>query len=1114
MKRFLPLLALLPALAFGHDDDPPAYPAGHNPNHEFTADLSVVTGLENPVQGWPVVRLISRGVGGGPVIRDQGFGRPRTLPVSGGQVRVDRLMASEAYAREQEYVLVVGSTPYVFVMPNAPSSFAATRVPVGETGPVTISSDPDGPLHPSPGDIAFNPTGLTPGEYSHGLNIREGGGWHQVQGGEGGAGLNQTQVDARVVAGVKPFARTGGDPIALGDTGFGDDVIDAIDRSRSSYTPGTRTIVLENRDGTPVDGFPLVIPEGGSAYDDGPLTARVEGVEAFEATMRRKRDVGSSTITEGLSNVLVSAGYRLPLDAGDRVVVVTVDSGAEQMFPLARLLALSRAGAPTQADDSNSVPLTLPDGDVLRFALAGDGTLSIADDTVASRHTVAVALDEPDVVAPQALQSSTERWPASKVPVPPAVNLSLGTLTATTYPIDNDRGDGVILRGASGSAAGVMVATDKAKLDRYPAGCPTGQRLSGSGTGPGQGFSCAPDATGAQGRGITLDDARALIKLPAREGNTANRFGRGELPSDVLYDDAHKDSVFGAFRGTDTSTDSNTIFVQASYTADPSLSTLRSIPDSDWVSAQEVGPRFTNVWMAIRVPSGEDADVQAGRRAFDVTESRGVFERYPSDGWNRKGTNVTGTQVFYTVQVADLPSGAMYLVRAQADLRLNARLIDVGQWRAALGTVGITLDELDRTQQVANAGSDAIPTAPYYYDEIDLDTHTHGEIHVSLHANITNVSSGNPNFAWYANRANATLADRERVGSVTIFLSDLLQEPEYVANSDPSQVDGIEALTWPGFTAGTENGDFVVKLVRDTVSGVKRMGSYVYWEGENGSHSFHVPYELRIAVTPTDGETLADLGGLNQSAVDARVVAGTLPEARAGNTAAWSATKAPGTYSTPAEVKAAYEGNANTNAYTSLDRVKVGRWPTAACPLNQIPKSNGTVFTCQADATGGGGGTYTPTRRVIYLTNPTQSDQSTGSITLTDGSVTEFPAAGIGTGAVDWSAPVAADRGKTLICYYAGGTASNRTYSAADRYPRTVISMSVDEWLDAPTATGNYATPDLLPVGWFSPTIRAFGGDGWTRQGVFTKGGNSRPAFYQYRTGIMDISYVRCEIIG
>ena len=204
MRRLLFLLALLPVLAFGHPDDPDnGYPAGHNPRHKFTADLTRVTGIESPAQGWPVVRLISRGVGGGPLILDQGFGRPRTLPVSGSTVTAT-LLASEEYTRAQEYVLVVGTTQYPFTMPDEPTSFAATQVPVGETGPCTVSKTepPKSPQSPSPGDLWCQPPDpdASPPRTAYQFWYRADNDWRQVS--------------------VKDYARLGGREIALSDTDF------------------------------------------------------------------------------------------------------------------------------------------------------------------------------------------------------------------------------------------------------------------------------------------------------------------------------------------------------------------------------------------------------------------------------------------------------------------------------------------------------------------------------------------------------------------------------------------------------------------------------------------------------------------------------------------------------------------------------------------------------------------------------------------------------------------------------------------------------------------------------------------------------------------------------
>ena len=309
----------------------------------------------------------------------------------------------------------------------------------------------------------------------------------------------------------------------------------------------------------------------------------------------------------------------------------------------------------------------------------------VADSDLGTRHSFLFEVVEADLADP-ARARSTEAWSTAKAPGRDT-NLS-HTVTASQVVILSSSGTPTTISGASGSAAGLMTASEQAKLDRYPAGCPAGQRLSGSGTGSGAAFSCAPDAVGAGG-GIDTAAATALILPPARTGNTSP-WGKPKLPSDIVYDSAHIDSVFGAFRGTDTSTNSTTIEVGGSFTALPSLSTLRSITESAWVSAQEVGPRLTFVYIAIRVPTGQDAAVAAGQRALDVTESQGVFARYPSGGWTRIGTNVQGTFAYYVQQVADLPSGAMFLVRQQHELELAPELIAIDQWRRTLGLAGST----------------------------------------------------------------------------------------------------------------------------------------------------------------------------------------------------------------------------------------------------------------------------------------------------------------------------------------------------------------------------------------------------------------------------------------
>ena len=551
---------------------------------------------------------------------------------------------------------------------------------------------------------------------------------------------------------------------------------------------------------------------------------------------------------------------------------------------------------------------------------------------------------------------------------------------------------------------------EQTKVGRLPsAACTNNQIAKWSGTA----WTCGTDATGG-GDGLTTSDVDDRIKLPARAGNATDRFARTALPSDTLYHGPHVDSVLGAFLGTDASTNSTTIEVGGIFTAQPALATLQSVPDDVWVFSQEVGPRQTNVWAAIRAPSDQAAAITAGSRALDITESEiGVFERYPATQWVRIGTNVQGTFVYYAVEVADFPSGAMYLVREQHELDLDGALIDIIQWRRELGLGGIHFEEMypgvnpNPTSSNQAAGSVALDTSPDTGTQaFDLDlpgggTRT-GTFHIQLDLKITNAHSS-VSFTSGRTTQQITAADKVRVFSVAVDVADLLEESQFGVGRT---TNGIYLWQVQAFAQTTPQGTYRLLLYRDDNNEV---GFYRDWVGAAGSSNLTISAELRVTFTPDGPDpSLDDLGGLTQNEVDARVTAGTKPAARAGNTTTWTATEAPGrdtnlaqtrtattmTISsstgtntllpsatttragvypsadrnklaaiesgatadqTDAEIKTAYENNSNTNAFTDDDETKVGRLPSAACANNQILKSNGTAFTCQTDATASGG---------------------------------------------------------------------------------------------------------------------------------------------------------------
>ena len=822
-----------------------------------------------------------------PSVPDDPPDNPRPLGVS--------IPDSGSFPVAQQYVLSVQSETYAFTMPDEDTTLNALLVRGQiQEGPAKISAT--APADPVSGDIAFDATGLSPGSYSPGLNIRSGDDWYQISGGDGGSsGLNAAQVDSR----IKDYARTGGRKIALGDTDFAETIEDSVDSNTISFDANTRMLSWESHDDTPGS---VNIPGGGTAYDDGPLTARVGGLEGFEGALRHIRDIGTANITQGLGNALQLTSLVLPTKDEDQVVRVVVDSEGVKTFTLKSLLDKSRVNTNTQATSGNSVNITTdaPGLEVISFALRADGRVWIGDADVGTRHTFTLSIDEPDI-EDSARKSSDARWSPAK--------LGSGSRDGSKYLRDDGTWEAPPTGGGGLNQTGVdarvrALVSDWAEQgnsstvpdNKIPSTIardseiPTNAEIDGRANARVVAGTLEPARAGSATRwgtskvptlgnlgGLNQTEINALITagvIDAAETGNVSRWAKAKLPKDIIYQSPHTDAVFGLLLGNDRDTDSTTIETGGTYAGDPSLATIRSIADGVWVSEQEVGPRVTNVYVAIRVPIAEDAAVQAGERSLDITEYEvGNSARYKSNTWTRKGTNVQGTFAYFTVQVADLPSGAKYLVRQQNELRLVPGTFDAAQWRHAIGVSGgFILDELDRTIVVTSAGSDVLPTAPYYFDNIDLDVQTHGAINLSLHAMLTNVSAGNPNFAFYANRANASTSDRTRIGSVTVYLSDLLQESEYVANADPDQVAGLEALTFSGYTANTENGALVLKIVRNTIQGTKRMGAYWYWRGENGSHSFHIPFEIRGFVLPTDAPE-ATSAGLDAAGVRGQVAA-------------------------------------------------------------------------------------------------------------------------------------------------------------------------------------------------------------------------------------------------
>ena len=569
-----------------------------------------------------------------------------------------------------------------------------------------------------------------------------------------------------------------------------------------------------------------------------PLEDRISAAERFEAALRRTRLVGTFTLPRAaVAGAYVTMGLTVPLIDRDQRLLIAVDGGTATAFQLSELIGKQRVFTPgTQASPANGISLTLPAGDVLYFAANSAGTLWVADDSLGTQHTVAVSLDELDLEDP-ARRSSTARWQPSEVPPPTPTNLR-SVPTASHVSILSSTGAAATVSHANASAAGVMSSTQAAQLALYPSSCTEGQVQKWSGSA----FGCGTDNAGESG-GLSRSD----VQPPALVGGSPMRWGKAQLPTDTGYDTPHREAVFDAFSGADQTVDDPSIEVgMGVFVAAPSLSTLRSLPESTWVASQEVGPRETGEFLIVRVPSAREADVRAGRRSLDVTESTGTFAKFRSDTWTRAGENVLGTFAYYSRQIPDLPSGARYLVRERHLLQVVPGDIDQPQWRRVIvGTLGthfaeqfpgVSPNPTSSPQLVATA-TPLSPTA-----DLDSPTYSRGEFHVSLELRIT---QSHTSVSFTRDEASPGEEDRNLTLSAIVFASDLREAAPFTT----SNLSGLALFEVPVWAASTRQGRYWLILGHDADNEVLL---YRHWTGDAGSSPLAISAEARVTFTPSD----------------------------------------------------------------------------------------------------------------------------------------------------------------------------------------------------------------------------------------------------------------------
>ena len=662
-----------------------------------------------------------------------------------------------------------------------------------------------------------------------------------------------TGVAFEEAASLKDFAQRTGRQIALGDTNFGETVEDSIDRGGSTWNPATRMLDLVDHEGVSIDGFPIHLPEPPDAYDDAALVGRVEVLEAFEASVRVERQLGTFRWTQGASRAAIrAAGIALPAVVHDQEFVVTfVDSGNTASFALKQLRDKQPVTTPgTQLVAGNSVSAT-EGGVVFRFAHDNATGLFVGTEDIAVLGNLSFAIREtmiPADLLPKA--TATEQGIAT---LPEAARQASTTQAGVVELADGNDPDDDTTRAATPDYVNAQIAAIPAP--EAPTASPNAVEADQSGLGASDDGSFPAWSNGSTPPFdmAAIDDSDDLEATYTKADTSWRLRARGKL--------ARVRDIFsgGDWAKGGSAAATEPFIATTFYQSDGNMGSQPTLAQAKSLTYQQsitTGPLRTNIWRIVRVPLAKVGLVHNGDMRLDIDDDE--IPEIVIDGardLDSGNTDLAATYRYFAVFVPTQPASGTLTVEEREPFHIDPSAVQ----QTVHGTRHFR--ELFPGLTITNPAVDYIQTSPTLLQDqsgkyLEIDDNSDETLRLNLHLRMERISNSLPNLAFRQGVANATVNEQERIYSIAVPLSDLNEEQDFVANRDPTNWRGIEAIQAPAWNGTTAYGQYEVFVTRQTVAGKRRVGVIVAFDSDgNGTNGVGWTYaaELRASIEDNAG---------------------------------------------------------------------------------------------------------------------------------------------------------------------------------------------------------------------------------------------------------------------